>query len=502
MSARASARTGGREEVRADRWQPDKGVDVEVLWRPNAGAQTMFLQSPAREVLYGGAVSGGKTDALIMNALRSVGHPKHRSITLRREIDDLQEIIDRQRIVYEAICPKASWVDSRKRWEWPSGAFSFLGSAQRTADIESFKSFEFDLVQWDELTTFERYQYIYMLSRNRSKDNHLPLNVRAGTNPDGAGHGWVHARFVKGRTPYAIYRMSSEIPQPGGEPLKLELTRQFIPATVFDNPMVSGRDEYIAGLRGMGEQLADALLYGKWDYFRGQMFPYGKLGGLVEVDRGLKQQTCYMVRALDYGWTDATVVYWLLVYPGLSGMPDIEVVSELAVSETNVADIAHLMEARETELASQGLPQVGTSVIDPSTKAKRLEGRSILSLFEEAGLWFTPADNDRQAGWARLRNLLELGRLGVWRGCAPYLLHTLPKLVRDPRKADDIKDRQDDHGADSLRYAVMSFRDHTPAPTPDIIQSSGSRDMQFERITAALQQDSQMGRFDGLGDGF
>ena len=483
----------------------------EIIWRPNAGAQTWFLSSPAREVLYGGAVSGGKTDAIIIDALRNVAHPKGRSIIFRRERGDLQEIIDRQRIIYEAICPNAMWVESRSRWEWPSGAFTFIGSAQRKDDIEAYKSFEYDRVYFDELTTFLRHQYVYMLSRNRSKSELLPLAVRAGTNPDGPGHGWVHGRFVKDRAPYAIYRSTASLTGLKGEKTTVELTQQFIPATIFDNPRVAGRDEYIAGLMAMGEQLAEALLYGKWDYFQGQMFPYGKLGGLVEVERGVKQTGAYVVRCLDYGWTDPTVVYWLLVYPErVDDQPDIEVVAELAVTETNVKDIARMIRIREQQLELEGVPSPALSEIDPSTKATHNTGRSTLSLFEEEGIWFTPANNDRQAGWSRLRPMLEQGRIGVWHGRAPYLLHTLPKLVRDAKKADDIAPKQDDHAADSLRYGAMAIIDGM-FPTKEVDPLSGDgpeggrRDLEFDKWKRQAQS-LNLGRssdtFDGLGEGF
>lgn len=486
-------------------WTPTEDASYELAWMPNAGAQTIFLSSWAREVLYGGAVSGGKTDAIIMGNLRSVGHPRHRSITFRRERDDLQEIIDRMRDIYPAVCPEATWVESRNRWEWPSGAFSFVGSAQRTADVEAYKSFEFDQINFDELTTFERYQYIYMLSRNRSKAEDLPLIVRAGTNPDGAGHGWVFNRFVKGRSPYAIYRTESQLLGVDGKPINVELTQQFIPATVFDNPRVANRDEYIAGLMAMGTQLAEALLYGKWDYFRGQMFPYGRLGGLREVEPGVKQGEHYTVRALDYGWTDPTVVLWLVVYPRRVGEePDIEVVEELAVTETNVKDIVYLIRRREQDLELKGVRLPSMSVIDPATKGTHADGRSILDLFQEAGSWFTPANNDRSAGWGWLRQLLEKGRIGVWKGAAPYLAHTLPKLVRDPDKADDLLGKkQDDHGADTLRYAAMEIRDGNvtvrteAAPTDD-----RNRDTVFDQYIRSLPGRRDHGILHDLGEGF
>lgn len=408
----------------------------------------------------GGAVLGGKTDALIMGALRWVYNPEYSAIILRREQGDLRESIDRARDMYGKICPTSKWIENRQRFEFPSGATVLFGSAQHEEDIEDYKTFEFSYIGFDELTTFTFKQYVYMLSRNRAPERaNLPLHVRAGTNPDGPGHEWVYKRFVKDRKPYRVYRIPFEVREPSGQVREVEMTRQFIPSTVFDNPH-AGSDEYIAGLRSMGKDLADALLYGKWDYFRGQMFPYP----LEEVERGLKQPGHYVVRCMDYGWSNPSAIYWLVVYPAedMKSLPDVEVAHELVVQETNVDGIASLILQREERLKKEfGLDAPRLSEIDPSAAKSEgtSGGRNIKDMLQESGVWFTGANNDRQSGWAQMRRFMEGEKLKFWKGECPYLLDTLPKLVRDPKKADDIRGRQDDHGADALRYGLHSIVD-------------------------------------------
>ena len=56
-------------------------------------------------------------------------------------------------------------------------------------------SSEYQVVCLDELTTFEEYQYTYMLSRVRSAKG-LPVRIRAATNPGGIGHEWVMRRWM------------------------------------------------------------------------------------------------------------------------------------------------------------------------------------------------------------------------------------------------------------------------------------------------------------------
>ena len=63
-------------------------AEQEVAFKPNPGPQMEFLAAPERDVLYGGAAGGGKSYALLADALRYAHNPNHRGLLLRRTLGD------------------------------------------------------------------------------------------------------------------------------------------------------------------------------------------------------------------------------------------------------------------------------------------------------------------------------------------------------------------------------------------------------------------------------
>ena len=75
----------------------------EIVFTPNEGPQTEFLAASEREVLYGGAAGGGKSQALLADPLRYFNNPAFVGLLLRRTNDELRELVWKSKELY----PKA-----------------------------------------------------------------------------------------------------------------------------------------------------------------------------------------------------------------------------------------------------------------------------------------------------------------------------------------------------------------------------------------------------------
>ena len=230
-----------------------------VVWRPT-DRQAEFLAASEDEVLYGGSAGGGKTDALVIDALggqcRAVEHAEYRALLLRRSYPELKEVVNRTQAIYPHAYPGARYVEPE--WRFPSGARLELGYLDRDTDVMRYQSRQFQWIGWEELAQWESdYSYTYMLSRLRRPDRlDIPVYVRATCNPDGPGARWIAKRWGIGKEGVSCRRT---LPVKGRD-----FRLRFIAARLHDNPHLTDTG-YRERLMLLPDNLRKALLDGRWD---------------------------------------------------------------------------------------------------------------------------------------------------------------------------------------------------------------------------------------------
>jgi hypothetical protein len=436
-------------------------VTRAVLWSPHP-RQLAFLSRGEFEVLYGGAAGGGKSDALIVDAIRMAHRGNYRALLLRRTFPELAEILDRSRRLYPKIFPGCEYKASEHTWIFPSGARIQFGHAQHEDSIYAYQGSEYHYVGMDEAGRFTPKQYLYIFSRLRSVDPEIRPVFRATSNPGGPNHAFLKNRFKIGNVAPETTLYEEFLNIETGEIMRV--SRAFVPATVYDNPTLMKADPgYIQRLLQLPEIEKQRLLFGDWSAFAGQFFHelnpevHGFDGDLPfewEVyrcfDWGYSKPWCCLFFAVDY---DGNL--WVIreIY-GSKGDEDVG----LKQTATEVA-----RKIREVERELKRKVHIGPA--DPSIWSKRPQkdgtlGISVADEMGAEGIYWLKADNDRKLGWHQVHTRLATdddGKPGLYiHNSCRHLWRTLPLLQENPNDTDDVLHKDaEDHPADTLRYGCM-----------------------------------------------
>jgi len=418
-----------------------KGQHCRFIPLPRQVEAAEALAGPATFILIGGAAGGSKSKGVREIAHRqSLTIPHYRVLLLRRTYAQLEENHLRD-VELEAPEMSAQFVPSAKLLRYPNGSTLRFGHCETVADAANYLSSEYDLIIFDELVTFEETQFLLIASRARSTKPGVAPKVLAGTNPGGPQSHWVRRRFIDKTVDRDLF--------PDYRPEEWA----FIPSKLEDNPYLDAG--YERKLLALPPELRKAYRDGDWDIFPGQYFPEFRQQTHV-LARPIPSSAIWY-RAIDGGFVKPAAILWIAVWDGHA-----HVRHEWTPTRVINSDQAKGIVSKTREF---GIARVRQTVADTSLWTPESDtGESAAETFARHGVPLIQASKDRVNGWKRLREWLQIAPDGVpWLTVHPecgYLARTLPSLVSEPSKPEDVDTDGEDHAADALRYWVMS----RPAP--------------------------------------
>lgn len=441
----------------------------KLVWSPQP-KQAQFMSRYEDEALYGGAAGGGKSDALVIEALRQVHIPHYKAIIIRKTYTQLTELIDKTQLYYKQAYPKAKYNITSHTWTFPSGAKIVFGSMPHPNDKFQYQGKAFDFVAFDELTHFTFDEYNYLFSRNRPNGPGTRVYTRATANPGGVGHGWVKERFITSSKPMTTIWEDVDVVFPDGHVEKRRKSRIFVPSSVFDNPALLQADpDYLTRLASMPTAERNALLYGDWDSFTGQVFTEWRNDPTHYADR-LNTHVIEPFEippewsiwaSLDWGYSRPFSVGWYAVdrerrlyrireLYGCNGTPNRGVMWE----PVRVAQEIRRIESEDPNLKGRKILRVGDPAIWGSDGTE-----SIGSLFERQRIYWQKGNHARIDGKMQIHHRLAFDSRGVpmlyvFSTCK-HFIRTVPALVYDETDVEDIDTDGEDHIYDELRYVAM-----------------------------------------------
>ena len=263
--------------------------------QPQDGPQEKFLATNADIAIYGGAAGGGKSYALLMEPLRYKDVPGYKAVIFRREYTQIASaggLWEESQKMYMPIAGARFNNSPKKKWSFSDKATLFFDYISRDGDVKKWQGSQICFIGFDELTHFSKYQFFYMLSRNRSICGVKPY-IRATTNPE--SDSWV-AEFISwwidqdtgypikersGKKRYfirigddikwgnskdeVVEKYGSEIKDQYVDKYELVKSVTFIASNVYDNKiLLKNNPDYLANLHALSMVERERLLKGNW----------------------------------------------------------------------------------------------------------------------------------------------------------------------------------------------------------------------------------------------
>lgn len=442
----------------------------KMIVDPPSEKQELFLLADAKHIGFGGARGGGKSWVVRLKAkLLALRFGGIKLLIVRKTYPEL--IANHINTLREELHGIARYNKQEKCFFFPNSSTIKFGYCAADGDLDQYQGAEYDVIFLDEATNL-REEWIKKITACVRGVNSFPKRIYYTFNPGGVGHGYMKRLFIDRRY------------EDGEDPDDYV----FIQSLVTDNKVLMAKQpDYIKQLEALPPKLREAWLYGRWDIYEGQFFEdfrlepdpdkchragisveeakaQGRWTHVIEpLDMAAQGRRGWQIyRSYDFGYAkpfscawwaidyDGTI-YRILELYGCTGTPN------EGVKWTPDQQFERIAQTEREHPWLRGKRILG--VADPAIwDASR--GDSIADTAAKYGLYFEPGDHERIAGWMQCHYRMQFDeggfpRMYIFSNCKGFI-RTVPLMMYDEHKPEDLDTSLEDHIADEWRYMCMA----------------------------------------------
>jgi hypothetical protein len=338
-----------------------------------------------------------------------------------------------------------------------------FGQLEGPRDVNKYQGRETTLLIIDEAGLLREWRWVTLLKSNLRSPLGIPLRTVFTANPGGAQHAFLYKTFIASTRPWHPFEVDGE-------------TWVNCPSTLFDNPHLDQAD-YVKKLTaacGGDTELAKAWIYGDWSIKAGYFFGHVWEPKVHLLPRDLPfniTRAWYPRLAMDHGTSAPCITLFGGECPGdVRGIPAGSFVIFDEVSTADMSDpnlnsslgwplgkVAEeiLEKCKEWHMHPGGVADDATGFLG--------QGDSLIETYrKEYGVYFQKPSKGRIQSLALINEhlsnaVLRNGKPGLYisERCE-YLTATIPIIMRDAKRREDIDTAGPDHGVDALRYFTLS----------------------------------------------
>lgn len=420
---------------------------------PPSEKQKLFLTTKTKYVAFGGARGGGKSWAVrTKSKLLSLHYKGIRILIVRRTYPELMN--NHINILRKELTGIARYNDKDKVLKFTNGSTINFMYCAKDADLDHLQGVEYDVIFLDEATQLSEYQ-MKTISACLRGVNDFPKRIYYTMNPGGQGHQYLKRIFIDRKY------------EEGENPEEYA----FIQSLVTDNKvLMRSQPDYIKQLEALPPHLRRMWLEGDWNVLEGMFFEEWKDDPAHYLDH------CYthviepfeipsdwtIMRVFDWGYAKPFACEWLamdhdgcmfviLELYGCTRTPN----EGVKWTPDEVFKKIHEIESEHRWLKGKHIQGVADPAIwDAQT------GESIAERAAKYGVYFQKGDHERIPGWLQMHYRLYFDENGkamlyIFKNCKGAI-RTLPILMYDEHKPEDLDTDGEDHIADALRYGCMA----------------------------------------------